>query len=56
MRLARICIASLGLGAAWLAIPAAGEEKPKILLANGSFEEGPDAGAFRPLDPGPTDI
>src|SRR5262245_61658516 len=56
MRLPRICMASFALGTTWIAIPAVGEEKSKNLLVNGSFEDGPDAGDFLPLDPGSTDI
>src|SRR5688572_33418771 len=32
------------------------EGESKNLLVNGSFEEGPDAGDFLPLEPGSTDI
>jgi choice-of-anchor C domain-containing protein len=56
MRTARVGTSILLLAAAWLAAPAAGEERPKNLLVNGSFEDGPEAGDFLPLDPGATDV
>ena len=56
MRKACAGLAALAVIGVWLALPAAGEDKPRNLLVNGSFEEGPDAGDFLPLDPGATDI
>jgi choice-of-anchor C domain-containing protein len=49
-------LGTLAAMAAWVALATAGEEKPKNLLVNGSFEDGPDAGNFLPLDTGSTDI
>jgi|SRR5262245_7917821 len=56
MRALCVCLVILAVAGVWLAVPATGEDKPKNLLVNGSFEEGPDAGDFLPLDPGNTDI
>jgi choice-of-anchor C domain-containing protein len=56
MRTALVGTAILVIAATWLAVPATGEETPKNLLVNGSFEEGPEAGDFLPLDTGSTDI
>ena len=56
MRTARVGVAVLVIGAAWIGVPATGEEKPKNLLVNGSFEDGPDAGDFLPLHVGSTDV
>jgi choice-of-anchor C domain-containing protein len=56
MRRGCVCLAALAVTAAWLTVPATAEDKPKNLLVNGSFEEGPDAGDFLPLESGSTDI
>ena len=56
MRKACAGLALLAVAGAWLAVPAAGEDRPRNLLVNASFEEGPDAGDFLPLDAGSTDI
>ena len=48
--------AAAALAAAGLPLPAGGQDAPKNLLVNGSFEDGPEAGDFLPLDPGSTDI
>jgi choice-of-anchor C domain-containing protein len=56
MRRGCVCLAALAVMAACLTVPATAEDKPKNLLVNGSFEEGPDAGDFLPLESGSTDI
>jgi choice-of-anchor C domain-containing protein len=54
MRLACILVAAL---AAVLAVRTAGDEKKADnLIVNGSFEMGPEAGEFKPLDKDSTDI
>jgi hypothetical protein len=49
-------VAVLVIGAAWIGVPATGEQKAKNVLVDGSFEEGPEAGDFLLLNAGSTDV
>ena len=50
MRNSRVFLLALSLGVALVASQVAGEETPKNLIVNGSFEDGPDVEGFVPLD------
>ena len=56
MRNSRVLLVALFLGVAMVVSQVAGEEKPKNLLVNGSFEDGPEPGGFLPLDKDAVDI
>jgi choice-of-anchor C domain-containing protein len=60
MRILSINLAGALILAAFFGSALSGDEKkadePKNLLENGSFEEGPDPGDFKPLDEDSTDI
>jgi choice-of-anchor C domain-containing protein len=56
MRAAILKMMVAGLVVAGFPALVPGEDQAKNLLVNGSFEEGPEAGDFLPLDAGSTDI